>query len=59
MTDGNGASRVKFDLEERTTKFGKAVVQFAKRVPVSTVTMPLISQLVRSGTSVESMMKKQ
>ena len=52
MTDGNGASRVKFALEERTTKFGKAIVQFAKCIPVSTVTIPLISQLVRSGTSV-------
>ena len=41
-----------YDLEERTARFGEAVIDFAKRVPKSTVTVPLIGQLVRSGTSV-------
>lgn len=45
-------SNVKFDLEDRTAKFGEAVIDFAKKLPVNEVTRPLISQLVRSGTSV-------
>ena len=41
-----------FDLEERTARFGEAVIAFAKRVPVNAVSAPLIPQLVRAGTSV-------
>lgn len=41
-----------YDLEERTAKFGEAILAFAKRIPVNEVTKPLIGQLVRSGTSV-------
>ncbi len=41
-----------YDLEDRTGRFGEAVVVFAKRIPVSLVTEPLIPQLVRAGTSV-------
>jgi four helix bundle protein len=44
----------RFDLEERTAKFGEAIIAFAKRVPVNLVTTPLIPQLVDSGTSVGS-----
>jgi four helix bundle protein len=43
-----------FDLEERTTQFGEAVIEFARRIPVNPVTQPLISQLVRAGASVGS-----
>ena len=43
---------LKFDLEERTARFGEAVIVFAKRIPRNPVTLPLVSQLVRSGTSV-------
>ncbi len=42
----------KYDLEERTARFGEAVIGFAKGLPRNVVTRPLISQLVRSGTSV-------
>ena len=42
----------KFDLEERTARFGEAIIRFAKAVPHNAVTIPLIGQLVRSGTSV-------
>lgn len=42
----------KYDLEERTAKLGENIVKFAKEIPVNSVTMPLISQLVRSGTSI-------
>ena len=41
-----------FDLEERTALFGESVIGFAKRVPHNSVTHPLISQIVRSSTSV-------
>jgi four helix bundle protein len=41
-----------FDLEERTAVFGEAIIQFAKKIPHNPVTTPLISQIVRSGTSV-------
>lgn len=42
----------KYDLEERTSKFGSEIIGFCKRVEVNEVTKPLINQLVRSGTSV-------
>ncbi len=32
--------------------FGEAIIRFAKRVPVNLVTSPLITQLVKAGTSV-------
>ena len=41
-----------FDLEERTAKFGEAVICFAKKLPTNGVNLPLISQLVRAATSV-------
>src|SRR4051794_12912327 len=43
---------IKYDLEERTAVFGEAIITFAKRIPVNPVTLPLISQLVRAGTSI-------
>lgn len=54
MTQGERQSpddRV-FNLEERTARFGEAVIAFAKRIPTSEVNRPLIGQIVRSGTSV-------
>ena len=41
-----------YDLEERTAKFGEAIVIFARSIPRGPVTLPLISQMVRAGTSV-------
>lgn len=41
-----------YDLEERTAKFGEAVVSFCKEVKHDTVAAPLINQLIRSGTSI-------
>ena len=45
-------SKLKYDLEERTAKFGEEVIKFCKTVKPDTITRPLISQLVRSSTSV-------
>ena len=42
----------KYDLEERTAKFGEKIIEFAKELPKNVITLPLISQFVRSGTSV-------
>ena len=42
----------KFDLEERTAKFGEEIIRFAKKLTKNTVTTSIINQLVKSGTSV-------
>ena len=47
-----GVKKRVYDLEGRTARFGEAVIGFAKSVPRNVVTLPLIGQLVRSGTSV-------
>ena len=41
-----------YDLDERTAKFGEAIIDFAKTIPQSPVTSRLISQLVGAATSV-------
>ena len=41
-----------FDLEERTARFGESVVHFCKKISFTAITSPLISQIVRSATSV-------
>ena len=43
---------MRYDLEGRTIAFGKQVVLVAKKIPQTSITRPLISQIVRSGTSV-------
>ena len=43
---------MKYDLEERTAKFAESAVELAQSVEKNTVTIPLISQFVRAGTSV-------
>ncbi len=42
----------KFDLEERTAKFGEDIIEFTKSAPKNIIIEPLIKQLIRSGTSV-------
>jgi len=42
----------KFDLEERTAKFGERIIELAKKAKKNVVTIPIIGQLVRSGTSI-------
>ncbi len=41
-----------YDLVERTAVFGESIIDLASRVPQNPITKPLISQLVRAGTSV-------
>ncbi len=47
----NDGRRV-FDLEERTARFGEAIIGFAKKIPLNPVNNRLIEQLVGAGTSV-------
>ena len=48
---GEGRQRV-FDLEDRTARFGEAVLRFAKKIPQNPVNNRLIDQLVGAGTSI-------
>lgn len=48
MTEKN----IKYNLEERTSKFGENTILFCKTINQDTISRPLISQLVRSATSV-------
>ena len=41
-----------YDLEERTARFGEAIIDFAKTIPQNPVTNRIIGQLVGAGTSV-------
>ena len=41
-----------YDLEERTAKFGEEAICLARSIQVNPVTTPLITQLVRSATSI-------
>src|SRR6478736_1477650 len=56
----NGAALVReeaetkrvYDLEERTARFGEAIIDFAKTIPQNPITSRIITQLVGAGTSV-------
>ena len=41
-----------YDLEERTARFGENIIKFCKQIEQNAISRSLISQLVRSGTSV-------
>ena len=41
-----------YDLEERTARFGEAIILFARKLPLSPVNNRLIDQLIGAGTSV-------
>ena len=42
----------KFDLEERTGRFGVEVIKFCKNQKQDIISRPLINQLIRSATSI-------
>jgi len=48
----SGPGKRPFDLDERTAKFGEAVVRFCKKIPVNPTNSRLIGQLVGCGTSI-------
>lgn len=41
-----------YDLEERTLKFSKNLIDFLKVCPKNNITFPLIDQTLRAGTSI-------
>ena len=41
-----------FDLEERTAQFGEEIIKFCKSIKQDTITKPLVSQIIRSATSI-------
>lgn len=42
----------KYDLEDRTAKFGENVISFCKKLPQDSISKPLIIQIIRSSTSI-------
>ncbi|MBI2410206.1 four helix bundle protein [Candidatus Kaiserbacteria bacterium] len=42
----------KYDLEERTARFGEEIISLCKKIHRSHITDPIVNQLLRSGTSV-------
>lgn len=42
---------MQYDLEERTARFGENIIELCKKVPKNVVTIPILGQLVKSGTS--------
>ena len=42
----------KYDLEERTAKFGGSVINLCGKIKPSNINNPIVNQLVRSATSV-------
>src|SRR3989344_3404206 len=45
-------NNAKFDLAERTEIFGEKVITFCKSIKPTTVSKPIIEQLVRAATSI-------
>ncbi len=48
----NAVSTKKYDLEERTQKFGEDIIIFCRELPKDEVITVIVRQLIRSGTSV-------
>ena len=42
----------RYNLEERTSKFGENIIKFCRQITQEIVTKPLISQIIRSATSI-------
>ncbi|MEK7140048.1 MAG: four helix bundle protein [Patescibacteria group bacterium] len=43
---------MQYDLEDRTARFGERVIDFVRNLPRNDINRPLISQIVRSATSI-------
>ncbi len=41
----------RYDLEDRTAKFGEDVIQFCQKIPRGIIVNPLIEQLIKAATS--------
>lgn len=47
-------TRQQYDLEERTAVFSEQVIDFCKQISHTVVTTPIVSQLIRSATSISA-----
>lgn len=52
LRDEGTPARREYDLEERTARFGEAVIHFAKRIPHGPINNRLIDQLVGAATGI-------
>lgn len=52
MPNQNKNPKKPFDLEERTALFGEDVIKFIKSIKQNTINSSILSQLIRSATSV-------
>lgn len=50
--DQNPKLKKVYDLGERTSKFGEDIIDFARSLLNNPINKPLISQMIRSGTSI-------
>src|SRR3989344_9311141 len=50
----NDENSKKYDLEERTAKFGEDIIEFVRKLPKNGITQRIIPQLVGAGTAVGS-----
>lgn len=48
----NSNNKNKYDLAKRTSGFGAEVIIFVKNIKETTINKPIISQLIRSATSI-------
>ncbi|MFH1713157.1 MAG: four helix bundle protein [Candidatus Jacksonbacteria bacterium] len=48
----NPKFKKKYDLIERTAKFGEEIIIFIKKLPKNPINIPLMSQVIRSATSI-------
>jgi len=42
----------KYDLEERTAKFGEGIISFCRSIKSDKLADPILDQLIRAGTSI-------
>ena len=52
MTQAPNNNDRKYDLEERTAKFGEDIIRLLNKIPQTPITKPIITQLVKCSTSV-------
>ena len=50
--DLNPKPKTVYDLEERTARFGEDIIEFVKSLPDNNINRSLISQIIRSATSI-------
>lgn len=43
---------IQYDLEERTSAFGKGIISLLKSLPPNQIGKPIVNQLIRSATSI-------